>query len=300
MADIEQAVISYIGDGSAIGCSEAIIDCLCRGDKPERAVILSSEANNKNERSHGFFLKFEMIGWYIVSPGYASGYGGGGPAEFSRILTILNQIFEDMFELKLDKQAFNRLEMHTLLESDIDGMLKPSPIIGSKICLQYYIYRHDFEQSHDFQILDNYNVRLPLTILHNDLKRISFDLLANPISTLREVCAIVEHSLKELSGLETSGTKLFDQALSPRKGKLQLRNLTDFGEQAGLHYLAKGFYQLHRNPIMHKSSKSLTRPIKKSISELLVANHLLLQFSELEDNPEYDEIEKTKEITTHV
>jgi len=290
----DQAVISYIGDGSSIGCSEAIIDCLCRGDKPERAVILSSEGNDKNEKEHGFFLCFEMIGWFVVSPGYASGYGGGGPTEFSKVLSLLDQIFENMFEIELDKEAFSRLTNHKLLGSDIDEMRKPIPFFGSKVSMRNYILEGDYDRAYDLSILEDYDARLPLTLIHPDLTRISLNLMADPFGSMREVCAVVEQAVRDLSGLNQSGTKLFDSALAPRVGKLRLKDCDDHGEQAGLQFLSKGFYQLHRNPLMHNSSNSLKWTTKGFVSELLIASHLLTQFSRLEENPKYGKEHKEK------
>lgn len=282
----EQAVISYIGSSSPIECSEAIIDCLARGDKPERAVLLSAPlVDGEKVRRHGFFLEFERIGWFVVSPAYASGYGGSGPEQLSKILSLLNRTFDNIFEYEIEQDAFHRLKQHQLLDSDIDSILQPIRRTGSKIFLQDYIYKEHYDRVRS--LFTDFSARLPLTMLHPDLADIALDIFTDPIGTIREACTILEQSLKDKSNIKESGSKLFDAALKPRVGKLLIKDCEDNAEQSGLQFMAKGFYQLHRNPIMHKSSKSIAQSTKDSISVLLVANHLLLQFSRLIENPDY-------------
>jgi len=284
----DQALISYVGTHSSIDASESIIDFIARGNKPELALLLSSSAEiNSNIRHHGFFLQFHENTTIIISPRYTSGYIGTGSTNLSKILPLLENIFDQVLEYSMSSEPFNRLKKHQLLNSDIDKIINSAPTMYSKGNLENYITQNDFQRAYNLNVLNDFKARLPLTMLDSKLNNIALNIFNNPIDTIREACSIVEITLKEKSGLDESGTKLFDSALKPRTGKLKIKNCDDYGEQAGLQFLAKGFYQLHRNPIMHKTKDMLNKSVKASISELLIANHLLLQFSRLVENPNY-------------
>lgn len=287
MVSRQNAVMPYIGSSSPFECTECILDLLARGENLKQVILLSSPINEvSNTRSHGFLLDFESLGWMIVSSCYASGYDGASPRELSKILSLLSFVSDNLLEYEMDKETFHRLERHQLLSSDIDDITLAWSL-GKKTNIYDYINPKDFSERKRLSLFDDFKSRLPLTNLHPDLSEIALEIFTDPIGTIREVCTILEDSLKKKCGLEESGTKLFDKALSPKKGKLKFQGLDKDGELAGLQLLAKGFFQLHRNPIMHKSSKSIHLPVKDAISQLIIANHLLLQFSSLIDNPEY-------------
>lgn len=291
MSDDSHAVISYIG-GSSYESSEAIIDCVSRGDKFTKAILLCCPVDQQGNRTHGFFLQFETLGWFVVSSGYSSGYGGTGPTQLSAILAIINRIAECCFGIEIDEDTSVRLAKHQLQSGDINKWSETSEIRDLIVNVHDYIFQQHYIEARNFEALQRYKPRLPLSHLHPKLSEIGLDIFNDPVGTLREVCSILESTLKEISDSKESSTKLFDIALKPRDGKLRLRNSENHGEQSGLQMLAKGFYQLHRNPIMHKSKKELdSKSIKSAISELLVANHILIQFSDLIKNPEYTEKE---------
>lgn len=288
----ELVIVPYIG-GSSKDSTEAIIDLLSQGDKLERARLLSSPADKENgTRHHGFFLSFEHLGYFIVPRGYASGYGGTGPNQLSNALMIFESYDVDAREIILETEVFERLEYQCLTHDDFDKITEPRDSqCGNS---SDYILDHTWDRYTRNAILSGYSPRLPLSLLHPSIQPLKSLIFSAPEDALRRAYVILESKVRKLSGLKLHGTKLFDEALKPRIGTLQLIDGEDEGEQAGVQNFLKGLFQLHRNPLMHRDLDKDSVGIHNAISEFLVINHALGLCDSLEVRPVKKEIEQRK------
>lgn len=279
------SIIPYIGSaGSSEDCSEAIIDCLCRGDKLDKIRLLTSPPREGDGvKFHGFFLDFEIIGCFVVFPGYASGYEGGGPHELSRILAILYKYRTPIIEITLAESHFERLNKQCLTSEDIDSYRTPEFNGGAATG---YVFKDTWKDQAANLLLNTYAPRLPLPLIHPSIQFLSTKVFTDPDDAMRESYVILESKIRKLADSSLSGTKLFDESLKPREGTLSLKGLKDSGEQAGLQFLMKGLYQLHRNPRMHRHNYEPYFNLNASISEFLVINHLFHLSDKLELRPD--------------
>lgn len=275
------AILPYLGSsGVSKICSEAILDLLSHGERPKKIRLLSSPSNKSGNKEHGFFFDFDMLGGFIILPGYASGYGGGGPHELSRILVILDPIVDFIRELNLDGETFSRLSNLGLRDVDIDLIRESSDYRGNGA--SDYIFHDDCgRQSTCFT---RYAARLPIASTHVSLQHLHFKVFSDPVAALRDAHIVIEEALRSKASIDKDTDKFIDLALNPRKGVLKLKGDTSHSEQAGLRDLVKGVYQLHRNPRMHRSDAP---NISSAVSEFLLLNHILFQFDCLIKNPEY-------------
>lgn len=277
------AIVPYIG-GSSFESSEAILDCLSRGDELSKVRLLSSPVDKKdNTRRHGFFLSFESLGYFIVSRGFASGYGGTGPNQLSKILLVLESYDIYPKELTLEADVFERLEKQCLTRDDFDLITKPNDFHCDD-CSQY-ILRHNLEEFRSNNLLPQYKPRLPLSLLHPSIQDLKQRIFSDPEDALRQGYIRIESKIRKLSGSNHHGTKLFDDVLKPKIGKLQLRGIEDEGEQAGVQHFIKGVFQLYRNPLMHREISKARYHSHSAISEFLIINHILHLCDELEERP---------------
>lgn len=278
------ATVPYIG-GSSFGSSEAILDCLSHGDALQKARLLSSPHDKKDgTRRHGFFLSFETLGYFIVPRGYASGYGGTGPNQLSRMLLVLQSYGVYPKEIILDAYVFERLQKQCLTHDDFDLITKPNDFHCDD-CSRY-ILGHNLDEHETNAVLPQYKPRLPLALLHPSIQDLKQRIFSDPEDALRQGYIRIESKVRKISESNQHGTKLFDDVLKPRIGTLQLKNLEDEGEQAGVQNFIKGVFQLYRNPLMHREISKAKYRSHSAISEFLVVNHILHLCDELEERPE--------------
>lgn len=269
----EQAFISYIGTtGIPIACTDAIIDLLGRGKRVEKIKLLSSPKDKYGNASHGFMITFEVLGWFIVLPGYASGYSGSGPNHLSQVLSILRRYGFIFPEINLDSHQFRRLVSGSLTDEDI-GYIYDHP---KRYCgdVNEYIYPEHLNDAEKWSLLEKYDSRLPLPILHPELQKYAIAVFDNPEATLREIYTKLEQRIKKLADIESFETKYIEIAIGPKKGKLKLSLTDDYGQQDGFKFLIKGLTQLHRNQLMHNPESLFHHKQHNIISEFLLLNHV--------------------------
>lgn len=271
------AGLSYHGhSGATRPCESAVLEALQREPLIERARILSCD------RHHGLLLIGAFDDCLIIKPGFSSGYCGEGPSGLSRSLAMLSEHGVQIDEVDLSADLFDRLEASALTHADLDFVRTARAVrIGQ---YQDYIDQHDWVLAREGHLWSRYSARLPLAIMAPGLVDLVREFDQRPDYVLLKAYTRLEDRLRETTGETCSGVKLVDSAFGQKSPKLVLPDREDRGEQAGLAFLFRGAFQLHRNPHAHSE---IDRSPDDAASEFLLVNHLFRLLETLEPGPQY-------------
>ncbi len=117
------AGIEYLGiAGSSQDCQEAVIRRIQYGEKGYQARVLSSAG------THCLLLANGIGDQAAVKSGFASGYGGEGPAALSYVLQLLEAHGVELDEVEVAADLIERLDDSALTVGDVDLITAARPV----------------------------------------------------------------------------------------------------------------------------------------------------------------------------
>jgi hypothetical protein len=255
--------IEYHGvAGSTIDCLAAVKRLLQFGDVISSVRILSCG------RDHCLLLTKDIGDRIAIKSGFASGYSGQGPRGFSHALLFLKAHGAEIDECEVNDALIERLDNSALTTVDITRIDKAKPIRPSR-WYDYILAEHDDAES-DGTLWREFPIVIPFSIVDGRIIDLALSFWAGPDDKLLKGYRRLEDIVRERTGLDEHGAKLFSKAFSGASAPLGWMGLDD-GEKVGRSQLFASAYMAHRNPRAHREMKSY---LDEQLAEFLLLNHL--------------------------
>ncbi len=262
--------IEYAGLGGITQeCQDAVMRLLQYSDRITRARILTH--TNPTHRTHCLLLTVNVGDLIAVKSGFASGYGGEGPHGFSYVLQLLDTHGAEISEYDVDEDLIERLDDSALTKADIDRIDAARPVRPSR--WYDYVSDEDEEDGRTGKIWREFRPIIPFAIIDSRIFDLAKSFWEDPDDRLMTGYRRLEDIVRERTGIDEHGVKLFSQAFSGRpEAKLGWKDLDD-GERGGRVSLFTGAYLAYRNPRAHRE---LQEDANGQLAEFLLLNHLYL------------------------
>jgi len=259
------AGIEYSGlAGISQECQDAVMRLLQYGDRISRARILSCS------NIHCLLLSVNVGDLIAIKSGFGSGYGGEGPHAFSYVLQLLKAHSAEIEEYEVDKDVIERLDESALTQSDIDKLDAARPLRPSR--WYDYVSERDWESERSGELWREFDPVIPFAVIDSRIVDLAMSFWEGPDDRLLTGYRRLEDTVRERTGLDEHGTRLFSQAFMGPEAKLGWKDL-DEGEQVGRALLFTASYQAYRNRRAHRELKEYQN---EQLTEFLLLNHLYL------------------------
>lgn len=261
--DDKLAGIQYAGiAGASKNCESAIEMLVQYGTHIQRARILTW----KNR--HCILLTNDVGDLIAVKSGFASGYGGEGPRRFSYVLQLLDTHRAEVEEYEVDESTIERLDNSALTLADLRKLDQSTSIRPTR--WHEYVTESDFKRGLDGTLWNNFPPVIPFAIIDSRITDLAISFWSAPDDRLLSGYRRLEDAVRERTGTQEHGARLFSQVFTGNNPKLIWKNINDT-EKIGRINLFTGAYMAHRNPRAHRELKSHQ---DAQLSEFLLLNHL--------------------------
>jgi uncharacterized protein (TIGR02391 family) len=265
------AGIEYVGiAGVSAACKDAVIRLLQYGTRVTLGRILS------HSNHHCLLLTVESGDLVAVKSGFASGYSGEGPRTFSFVLELLDSHGADLEEYAVDEGLLDRLDLSALTRRDILCIDAARPIRPNRWA--DYVIDDDWDKSEDGTLWREFRPIIPFAIVDPRIIDLALKFEKQPDDCLLKGYRRLEDYVRERTGIDEHGAKLFSQAFQSRPPKLTWKDIDD-SEQAGRASLFTGAFMAYRNPRAHREPKEHS----SELAEFLLLNHLFMLENEAVD-----------------
>jgi hypothetical protein len=254
------AGIEYMGmSGVTAPCKEAVIRLLQCGELIKRARILSYE----NE--HALLLTTDLGDHIAIKSGFASGYGGEGPSGSSYVLALLFAHDVELDERRVSKDLLARLDHSALTTVDIARLERGRTERPSR--WGEYVFKDDWHLDNEARLWREFPHVIPFAIVDTRIMDLALKFHERPDECLLTGYRRLEDCVRERTGIEEHGHKLFSQAFVVTPPRLSWKGI-DEGERVGRANLFVNVFQAYRNPRAHRE------PHSGNLGEFLLLNHL--------------------------
>jgi hypothetical protein len=263
------AAIEYVGlSGISKECQDAVLRFIQFGNRITHAVVLSCYKSNEC-KEHCLLLTLEDTDLVAVKSGFASGYGGEGPRRFSYVLQVLDDHGSEIEEHNVPQEFINRLDSSALTRIDLEMLKRSEPCRPSR--WHDYVREGHFEHARKGMLWqEEFPPVIPFAMIDGRIFDLALSFWDNPDSNLLRGYRRLEDIVRERTGLDEHGSKLFSHAFNPSDGVLTWRNIDD-GERSGRMQLFIGTYNAHRNRRAHIELGGHNTEL---LAEFLLLNHL--------------------------
>jgi hypothetical protein len=200
-------------DGMTSYCKDAVMRLLQYGDRIVSAKILSTPSGPES-KSHAMVLNVDDSYSVAIKAGFTSGYLGTGPSGFSSILKLLHDHKVEMSEYDVGQEFMDRLNALLLTNKDIEMLEKMRPVRPSQIF--DYIFESDWKKN---QWEEFPNV-IPFAIVDSRIVDLAMNFSDNADDSLMKGYRRLEDIVRERTGIDDHGVKLFQQAFVRDAAKL--------------------------------------------------------------------------------
>lgn len=292
------AGIEYMGSsGISLDCQHAIMRLIQYGQPIEHARILTCSGDS-HVLKHSFLLT--VLGdKVVIKSGFTSGYSGGGPHAFSFILALLYSHEVEIDECEISSGLLERIELSALTVRDLLKIESAKSIHPSR-WTDYVFEKHWPNRVGPNRLgidgigrlWNSFPDVLPFSVLDDRLADLAMKFHAGPDAQLLTGYRRLETIVRERTGLNEHGAKLFSQAFAGKDPKLIWVGLHE-SEQIGRLSLFTGAYMAYRNPRAHSERREYNIPL----NEFLLLNQLFCleresklksEIHEQADDPEAD------------
>jgi hypothetical protein len=262
-AGIEYAGIEYAGiTGSSEDCKEAVIRRIQYGEKIQEARIVSAD------NTHGLLLANGIGDLTAIKSGFASGYGGEGPAALSYVLQLLEAHGVELEEVEVSADLIERLDNSALTVGDVERINTARPVRPRR--WHDYILDDERLSTARGRVWRDFRPVIPYAIIDDRLSDLALAFWDDPDAKLVTGYRRLEDLVREHSGLTGHGTALLSGALLGDKSPLCWEGVSE-NEQKGRGMLFTAAFMAHRNPRAHRELKA---DPEAQLRELLLLNHL--------------------------
>lgn len=257
--------IQYHGNaGITASCRDAIYRLILCGPPIERALILTSSNH------HCFLLTVHPGDIIAIKSGFASGYGGEGPHGFSEVISVLDSLDIEIEECDVSPKVIQKIDDSCLTYRDlekIEALPRVTPWRWPD-----YLLDIDINLNRDFASWRHVQDVMPYSLIDERLMDLATRFWNGPDDKIMRGYRRLEDIVRERSGLDEHGSKLFSKAFSQTNGALTWSNLSP-AEIAGRVELITGTFKALRNRRAHRED---TRKMRAALIEFLQLNHLFV------------------------
>jgi len=258
------AGIEYLGlPGITRDCKEAVMNLIQCGQKITRAHILT------NDHDHCLLLEVEPGRLIAVKSGFGSGYSGEGARGFSFVLELLFRLQVEITEHKVDGQVLERLDDSALTLADVAALDSAKTSIRRR-WPDYILEQHE-RSGEDGNLWGQFRDVMPFSIIDSRLIDLALEFEERPDDCLLKGYRRLEDRVRERTGLDEHGQKLFSQVFLGKPPLLTWTKI-DESEIVGRAQLFTGAFMAYRNPRAHRESQESSG----ELPEFLILNHLFL------------------------
>lgn len=262
-SNVELAGIEYMGvAGASADCADAVVALLQSGRALQEAKVLTDDA------THCLFLADDIGDLIAIKSGFSSGYLGEGPREFSRVLQLLSSHGIEISEYEVGKAIIDRIDASGLTDEDVQALRRWKPVRPGR--WRNYIDEADVTRAKTGLLWSDFPLVVPFAIIDDRLLDLAISFWSDPDDRLLKAYRRLEDTVRERTGIDDHGSRLFSQAFVGANAKLGWDGI-DEGERTGRGQLFTGVYMAYRNPRAHRELKT-ERP--QQLTEFLILNHL--------------------------
>lgn len=263
LSNAELAGIEYMGiAGASADCADAVVALLQSGRALQEAKILTEDA------THCLFLVDHIGDLIAIKSGFSSGYMGEGPREFSRVLQLLSSHGIEITEYEVSKAIIDRIDASGLTDEDVQALRRWKPVRPSR--WRSYVDEVDVNRAKAGLLWSDFPLVVPFAIIDGRLLDLAISFWIDPDDRLLKAYRRLEDAVRERTGIDDHGSKLFSQAFVGVNARLGWGNI-DEGERTGRGQLFTGVYMAYRNPRAHRELKTERA---QQLTEFLILNHL--------------------------
>lgn len=260
------AGIQYVGlAGVSQECKKAIVRYLQFGDKIQSAKLLTCGG------AHCFLLIVDYDELVAIKSGFSSGYVGEGPAALSTALQLLRRHDVEIEEYVVPDKIIERIDQSCLTTADIEEIHSLEPVRPWR-WLDYIHNQEKYAPGENPWLQWEFPLVMPYAILDPRLTQLALNFDNQPDNSIISGYRRLEDIIRERTGLDEHGAKLFSKAFQVEDSVLYWKDI-DPGEQQGRAQLFAGTYMAFRNRRAHRVPSDHTG---NALTEFLQLNQLYL------------------------
>lgn len=257
----ELAGIEYHGvAGSSEDCRLAVLRLIQYPPPITRARVVT------NNSTHCLLLTTEVGDAIAIKSGFASGYGGQGPAALSAVLQLLVDHRVEVDDIEVDSLMIERIDQSGLTSNDLAKLISAPPIRPGRWA--QYISDADMDRAQVGALGSEFWPIIPFAIVDPRIMDLAEDFWADPDARLMTAYRRLEDIVRERTGLQEHNAKLFSAAFSGDTAPLTW-SAPDKAERQGRANLFSAVFMAYRNPRAHRELRT-----PEAVSEFLLINQL--------------------------
>ena len=257
----ELAGIEYHGvAGSSEDCRVAVLRLIQYPPPIRHARIVT------NNNQHCLLLKTELGDMIAVKSGFASGYGGEGPAAFSAVLQLLLDHMVNIDEVEVDERIIERIDRSGLTSNDLERLTAALPMRPGR--WGGYISDADMDRARAGGLGGQFWPIIPFAIVDPRIMDLAEGFWSDPDARLMTAYRRLEDIVRERTGLPEHNARLFSAAFSGETAPLTW-DILDKAERQGRANLFCAVFMAYRNPRAHGELRT-----PEAVSEFLLINQL--------------------------
>ena len=158
-----------------------------------------------------FILVPELGPRVVVRDGFASGYLGEGPRGLVEAILLLDSKRWDISELRISEALFETIAESRMTEEQLTKILDARREPVSEVLVRY-VSREALEASEHRSPWDGRPVILPFAIIDRRILDLAYAFFDDPDTVLHRGYRRLEDTVRERSGLNDHGARLFSRA----------------------------------------------------------------------------------------
>jgi uncharacterized protein (TIGR02391 family) len=255
--DFERAPnYQYVGQsGSTFDCIEAIMATLCSPNLPKKYTVIFKEWDRSNEESTSVaFIAWNWLGceYTIIPDGFGTHHGTGGWG-LSLCLALIRSCGIPIYDVRVSKNAFNRICNAKLTEEDIKDIKANEN--DYPMWLSYVLDEHEkgIEDGSVWRHVPGRSRmnRIPTWLIGPNIHEKMKIFNDNPAGAVSQAMLVLEDSVRKLTGfINLYGKGLMSKAFG-KDGPLRFVR-DDENESEGWSLLYMGVIGAIRNPLNHR------------------------------------------------
>ena len=264
------AGIQYFGlAGVTSSCKDAIVRMIQFGDKINEAKLLTG--TGENSATHCFLLNVNCDELVAIKSGFSSGYSGEGPKGLSVVLELFIRHGIEVDEYVVSESLIDRLDQSALKDAYLD-LIESSRPVRPRALYDYILRDEDIFSGGSPELWYEFPPVMPYAIMDSRLIDLALKFEEHPDSAILSGFRRLEDIVRNRTGLEEHGSKLFSKAFQGDNSKLQWDGINS-GEHQGRVLLFTGIYMAFRNKRAHQEPVHCEQ---KLLNEFLLLNQLFL------------------------
>ena len=252
--------------GTTRSCVEAIATALAESRSPGSAVLVSGPADKYGCRSHLFVLTSEEGTRTVTRDGFASGYGGTGPAGLTQAILLLDAWKWELEEVRVDGRVFERIATGRMTVRDEEIVFEGGRRYPISEIFYRYVPMEELENAESRNSWRGLPVILPIPLFDRRLHDLVQSFWTDPDAALSRGYRRLEELIRARTGMDDHGAKLFSRAFLHDKAPLTWDEHE--GEARAYAQLFAATFSAFRNARAHRELESSENELAMELLQL--------------------------------